>query len=68
MLQDALSRLARAWPVVAVVDGLFATALGILFHESTATLLRSPRLRRLVTTARGGRTRRAALRPAATAA
>lgn len=39
MLQDALSRLARAWPVVAVVDGLFATALSILAYDSTATRL-----------------------------
>ena len=39
MLQDALSRLARAWPVIAVVDGLFATALSILAYDSTATRL-----------------------------
>jgi len=39
MLQDALRRVARAWPVIAVVDGLFATALSILAYDSTATRL-----------------------------
>jgi hypothetical protein len=39
MIRDALSRLARAWLVTAIVDALFSSALAVFAYRSTVTRL-----------------------------
>ena len=39
MIRDPWSRLARAWLLTALVDGLFSSVLAVAFYRSTATRL-----------------------------